>query len=201
MRITYDFSAKTAVVTGGANGIGRAIAERFASSGGRVWVWDVAPAHLANIDSLSVDVTNPNHVASALAKVLDRDSRVDILVNNAGYLGSFVPFDLVPADEWRRVVDVNLIGALEVSYQVIPHMRSAGGGRIVNMGSLAGKEGLPNLAAYSAASAGVIAFTKALAKDLATANVRVNCVAPAPISTDLIKRLGPAVVESMIAVR
>ncbi|TIT78336.1 MAG: SDR family oxidoreductase, partial [Mesorhizobium sp.] len=124
--------------------------------------------------------------------------RVDILVNNAGYLGPYRGFEAFDPAEWQRIIAVNLIGTFEVAHQVLPIMRKAGRGRIVNMGSLAGKEGLPNLAAYSAASAGIIAFTKALSREVCDADIRVNCVAPGPIDTDLIRRLGNEVVSDMI---
>jgi len=199
MTVAYDLSSKTAVVTGGAKGIGRAIAERLARAGARVWVWDISACALDGISSLVVDVTDPDQIATAVGQTLNQNSTIDVLVNDAGYLGAYQPFERFKSDECRRIVEVNLFGVFEVCRQVLPHMRGTGKGHIVNMGSLAGKEGLPNLAAYSAASAGVIAFTKALAKELADTAIRVNCIAPGPISTDLIKDLGPRVVDSMIA--
>jgi NAD(P)-dependent dehydrogenase (short-subunit alcohol dehydrogenase family) len=199
MTVAYDLSSKTAVVTGGAKGIGRAIAECLARSGARVWVWDISACALDGISSLVVDVTDVDQIATAVGQTLNHNSEIDVLVNDAGYLGGYQPFERFTSDECRRIVEVNLMGVFEVCRQVLPHMRRAGRGHIVNMGSLAGKEGLPNLAAYSAASAAVIAFTKALAKELADTAIRVNCIAPGPISTDLIKDLGPTVVDSMIA--
>jgi NAD(P)-dependent dehydrogenase (short-subunit alcohol dehydrogenase family) len=154
------------------------------------------------VRSLKVDVTKADQISKALAQVASQSPRIDILVNDvndAGYLGSYQPFEQFDASEWERIVRINLIGVFEVARQVLPLMRRAGYGRIVNMGSLAGKEGLPNLAAYSAASAGVIAFTKALSREVCDTNIRVNCVAPGPIDTDLIRRLGDSVVNEMIA--
>jgi 2-dehydro-3-deoxy-L-rhamnonate dehydrogenase (NAD+) len=199
MTVSYDLSGKTAVVTGGARGIGRRVAARLKSSGSRVWVLDIAPVEQDGIRSLAVDITDSDQVATAIAHILDETSRLNILVNNAGYLGEYAPFERLSTDDWRRIIDVNLLGVFEVCRQILPHMRRAGSGRIVNMGSLAGKHGLANLSVYSAASAGVIAFTKALAHELADSEIRVNSLAPGPIATDLIKRLGPEVVDSMIA--
>jgi 3-oxoacyl-[acyl-carrier protein] reductase len=199
MTVVFDLSGKTAVVTGGANGIGRAVAERLSSSGAHVWVWDMAPVTLQGIDSVLVDVACPDQIAAAVSRTIDRTSGIDILVNSAGYLGAYVTFEQLAPEDQRRILEVNLVGTLEVCRQVLPHMRRVGRGRVVNMGSLAGKEGLRHLSVYSAASAGVIAFTKALAKDLADTGIRVNCVAPGPIETDLIMALGPEIVATMIA--
>jgi len=199
MSVSYDFSGQTAIVTGGARGIGRAVATQFVRSGAYVWIWDVDPIELDGAQSLKVDVTNSDQIAKAVAHVLGQSPRIDILVNDAGYLGSYQPFEQFDASEWERIVRINLIGVFDVARQVLPLMRRAGYGRIVNMGSLAGKEGLPNLAAYSAASAGVIVFTKALSREVCDTNIRVNCVAPGPIDTDLIRRLGDSVVNEMIA--
>lgn len=199
MSVTYDFAGWTAIVTGGARGIGRAIAMQLGQFGARVWIWDADPIKLDAVQSVKVDVTSADQIAQALEQVVGQSSRIDILVNNAGYLGRYQPFEQFDSKEWKRIVQVNLIGMLEVTRQVLPLMRRAGRGRIVNMGSLAGKEGLPNLAAYSAASAGVIAFTKALSREVCDTDIRVNCVAPGPIDTDLIRKLGDKVVDEMIA--
>ena len=199
MSVTYDFAGQTAIVTGGARGIGRAIAMQLAQFGARVWIWDADPIKLDGVQSVKVDVTSADQIAQALEQLVGQSSRIDILVNNAGYLGRYQLFEQFDSKEWERIVQVNLIGVLEVTRQVLPLMRRAGRGRIVNMGSLAGKEGLPSLAAYSAASAGVIAFTKALSREVCDTDIRVNCVAPGPIDTDLIRRLGDKVVDEMIA--
>lgn len=194
----YDFSGQTAIVTGGARGIGRAVAEHFLRSGAQVWIWDIDPVELNGAHSLSVDVTNARQITEALASTVRQSARIDILVNNAGYLGAYRPFHELDAGEWQKIVEVNLMGVFEVTRTVLPLMRRAGRGRIVNMGSLAGKEGLPNLAVYSAASAGLIAFTKALSREVCDTDIRVNCVAPGPIDTDLITGLGETVVAEMI---
>ncbi|UVK53813.1 SDR family oxidoreductase [Mesorhizobium sp. AR02] len=197
MSVTYDFAGRTAIVTGGARGIGRAIAGKLALSGADVWIWDIEPVELEGTRSLSVDVTKRDSVMQALATM--GESGIDILVNNAGWLGSYKPFEEFEPAEWQRILQVNLLGTFEVTHRVLPLMRRAGKGRIVNMGSLAGKEGLPSLAAYSAASAGVIAFTKALSREVSDTDIRVNCIAPGPIDTRLIRDLGNETVDSMIS--
>jgi len=197
MSVTYDFAGRTAIVTGGARGIGRAIAHKLALSGADVWIWDIEPVDLEGTRSLSVDVTKRDNVMQALATM--GESAIDILVNNAGWLGSYKPFEDFEPAEWQRILQVNLLGTFEVTHRVLPLMRRAGKGRIVNMGSLAGKEGLPSLAAYSAASAGVIAFTKALSREVSDTDIRVNCIAPGPIDTRLIRDLGNETVDAMIS--
>lgn len=199
MAVSYKFDGRTAVVAGGAGGIGRAIVARLVASGASVWVWDVAQAAQDSPGTLlQIDVTDPEQVASAVAEVIDRDGRIDILVNCAGTLGAYAPSDQLSTAAWRQVIEVNLNGVIEVCNQVVPHMRAAGQGRIVNLGSLAAKQGLANLAAYSAASGGVVAFTKALAQELVRYGVLVNSVAPGPIATTLITDLGAEVVDAFV---
>lgn len=194
---TYDLAGKSALVTGGAKGIGRAIVTRLVASGAKVRVWDLDPVDIDGVASDIVDVTQAPHIAFALSRFAER-SPIDILVNDAGYLGSAQPYLGHPAQEWQRILATNLVGTMQVTQAVLPYMIRSGGGRIVNMGSLAGKEGVATLTAYSAASAGVIAFTKALSREVVGHNVFVNCVAPGPIDTDMIQDLGPQVVASMI---
>ncbi len=198
MPVSYDLSGKTAIVTGGARGIGRAVAERLAKSGARVRVWDTNPIECAGIESRAVNVTRRDQIECALGEIVEQKQRIDILVNNAGYLGTLHAFDAHEPADWQRIIQVNLIGMMQVAQLVVPHMRRSGGGRIVNLGSLAGKEGLAKLAAYSAASGGVVAFTKALGRELAGTGIIVNCVAPGPIDTDMIRNLGEDAVQTMI---
>lgn len=198
MAASYDLGGKVAVVTGGAKGIGRAIVDRLASSGAAVQVWDVNDVNLPNASFAKVDVTERKQIAAAASALVGQSGRIDILVNNAGYLGRLHAFDSHPEDDWNRIVQVNLIGMMNVAQAVLPHMQRQRRGCIVNMGSLAGKEGLAKLAAYSAASAGIISFTKALGREVAETGIRVNCVAPGPIDTDMIRDLGVPAVEAMI---
>jgi 2-dehydro-3-deoxy-L-rhamnonate dehydrogenase (NAD+) len=198
MTVTYDFSGQTAVVTGASKGIGRRIAERLRDGGAQVWGWDLAPAQVEGVSSLRVDVRDTPQITTAVQKALDQNGHINILVNSAGYLGGYRSFEEHAPEDWHRIVQTNLVGVLEVCSQVLPHMRRAAAGRIVNMGSLAGKDGLAKMPVYSAASAGVIAFTKALGKELANTEIRVNCVTPGPIETDLILDLGQDIVDRLI---
>jgi 3-oxoacyl-[acyl-carrier protein] reductase len=194
---TYDLAGKTAIVTGAAKGIGRAIAELLLANGCDVSIWDANAADLPGARSMTLDITQPDQVAAAAAE-LPAGKRIDILVNDAGYLGRATSFLDHAAADWRRIVEVNLVGTMQVTQAILPIMVRQGGGRIVNLGSLAGKEGLAGIVAYSAASAGIISFTKALSREVAQHNIFVNCVAPGPIDTDMIRDLGPDVVSQMI---
>jgi len=194
---TYDLTGKVAIVTGGAKGIGRAIVDRLQASGAGVWVWDFNEVRIHGARSSIVDISQPEQIAKCLAEA--GDSRIDILINDAGYLGRCQPFSEHSLQDWHQIVNVNLIGTMQVTQAALPYMARHGGGRIINMGSLAGKEGLANLAAYSAASAGVISFTKALSREVIGQNIYVNCVAPGPIDTDMIRNLGTEVVDNMIS--
>ena len=182
---------RVAVVTGAARGIGAAIAERLASEGARVAIADVDEA-AANEQAarmggsafgIGVDVTDPESVQAMVETIVARENRLDILVNNAGISGVTVPLAEYPLDEWRRVLSIDLDGVFYCCRAAVPHMTARGYGRIVNVSSIAGKEGNPNLSAYSAAKAGVIGLTKSLGKELATSGVLVNCITPAVIAT------------------
>ena len=198
MANSYDLHGKSVIVTGGAKSIGRAITELLVASGATVRIWDANIADVNGASSDVVDITDLSGIEAALSR-LPNPEQPDILVNNAGYLGRTQSFALHPSEDWQRILSVNLVGTMRVTQAVLPRMLRVGRGRIVNMGSLAGKEGLATLAAYSAASAGVIAFTKALSRELAGQNIFVNCVAPGPIDTDMIRDLGTDAVNAMTA--
>ncbi len=199
MTVNYDFSGRVAVVTGGAAGIGRAIAQHLQAAGAQVCVWDIVAGEDRGVRYQRVDVTSPEDIDAALRETIAQASRLDIVVNNAGIVGASAPVAELSPFDWRRIVDINLTGVFEVSRKVVPHLLRAPAGRIVNLASIAGKEGTPNLSAYSASKAGVIAFTKSLAKELAHTPVRVNAIAPAAIETEILKQMAPDVVATMVA--
>ncbi|HWE73389.1 MAG TPA: SDR family NAD(P)-dependent oxidoreductase [Stellaceae bacterium] len=191
-----DLCGRGAVVTGGARGIGYACAERLLASGAKVSLWDMDGAALAEAakqlggaHTAVVDISDENSVAAAAKAAGGALGTVDILVNNAGITGpNRKTWEFTP-EEWRRVIDVDLTGAFLCSRALVPGMMARRYGRIVNMASVAGKEGNPNAAAYSSAKAGLIGLTKSLGKELATENVMVNCVTPAAAETDLFKQM------------
>ncbi|MBN3722994.1 SDR family NAD(P)-dependent oxidoreductase [Burkholderia sp. Ac-20379] len=198
---SYDFAGRVAVVTGATGGIGRAVLDRLAASGATAVNWDLAPGPDDATGAASqqrVDIADPASIERALAATLARHGRIDILVNNAGYAGPTAPLDGYDPAEWQRIVEINLIGTFHVCRHVVPAMRTAKAGRIVNIASLAGKEGTPNASAYSAAKAGVIAMTKSLGKELANAGVLVNGIAPAAVATPLLAQMSPSHVQTMI---
>ena len=202
-----SLTGNTALVTGAARGIGLAIATRLAADGARVALLDqdhdaveaaaraVGPGALA----LTADVTRANDVDAAVARVEREWGRLDVLVNNAGITGRSFPIWELTDEDWRRVIDVDLTSVFLCCRAAIRVMLRQGRGRIVNIASIAGKEGNPTLVPYSTAKAGVIGLTKALAKEVATRGILVNAVAPAVIGTELLKQMEPSTVELLIS--
>lgn len=208
-----DLKGRCAVVTGGARGIGYACAERLAASGATIALWDMDGEALARaaatlkrttksagkIVTASIDVTDEIAVARAATAAEAALGKVDILINNAGITGpNKATWEYAPA-EWRKVIEVDLTSAYLCARSLVPGMIARHYGRIVNIASVAGKEGNPNAPAYSAAKAGLIALTKSLGKELATSGVIVNCVTPAAAKTDLFAQMTPAHIQYMLA--
>jgi 3-oxoacyl-[acyl-carrier protein] reductase len=191
-----DLTGRVAIITGGARGIGLAIARRAVDSGATVAIWDMdaqagaeAAAALGRASAHTLDLTREDAVAAALAETQAAHGRIDILVNNAGITGGNAPSWELPPAEWRRVIEVNLIAPYLVARAVVPVMIAAGYGRVVNIASIAGKEGNPNASHYSASKAGLIGFTKSLGKELAKTGVLANCITPAAAATDIFKQM------------
>lgn len=207
-KMTSD-AQRVAVITGGARGIGAAIAEHLAQDGNAVVIWDsdesrtekqVAGLRNAGYQASAetVDVSDPDAVAQATENTLERCGRIDILVNNAGVSGTSAPLWEQSFDDWQRVIDIDLTGVFLCCRAVVPLMREQGWGRIVNIASIAGKEGNPQAAPYSAAKAGVIGLTKSLAKELTEDDVLVNCVTPAVIETEILDQVSEELLEYML---
>jgi len=187
-----DFKGRTAVVTGGMIGIGAAIVKRLEASGARVAIWDVNGPD-------KVDVTDQGSIDRALQKTLASLGKIDVLVNNAGIAGPAMPVVDYPVADWKRVIDIDLHGPFFVSRVVVPHMVKAGYGRIVNIASIAGKEGNPNAAHYSASKAGLIALTKSLGKELAQHDILVNAVTPAAAKTAIFDQMTQQHIDFMLS--
>ena len=200
------FEGRTAIVTGGARGIGLACAAKITAGGGRVALWDrdldrarQSAAALKGAIAVSVDVTNEESIAQALAATEKDLAAPDILVASAGITGPNTTVVNYLVDAWRQVIDINLTGVFLCNRAIAIGMSKRGWGRIVNIASVAGKEGNPNASAYSASKAGVIGLTKSLGKELATTGVLVNCVAPAVVKTELFSQMTEQHIQYMLS--
>ena len=202
-----DLKGRHAVITGGASGLGYAISERMIASGASVTWWDVNTEVMANAAKVigshvhceKVDVTLPTSVVAALVRTIQKCGKVDILVNSAGITGPNVKLADYPPDAWAQVINVNLNGTFHCCRELAAHMQGNHYGRIVNIASVAGKEGNPNASAYSASKAGVIALTKSLGKELANNGVLVNCVTPAAVKTAMFDQMTPEHIAFMLS--
>lgn len=201
------FHGRRAVVTGGASGIGFGVSARMASEGARVAVWDVSEEAIedarrkigGNLVAIQVDITDPGAVDAACRETLEALGGIDILVAAAGITGPNTTAWEYPVEAWRHVMDVNLNGLFFCNRAVIPSMIAGGYGRIVNVASVAGKEGNPNASAYSASKAAVIGLTKSLGKELAKSGVIANCVTPAAVRTPIFDQMSQTHIDFMLS--
>lgn len=204
-----NLNGRKAVITGGAQGIGYAIAERFLKSGASVSLWDIdagrvaaaakALSTLGKTDARVLDITDPDAVDGAMAASKEALGGFDILVCNAGITGPVAPVADYPIDSWRAVIELDLNAVFYCCRAAVPHLQAQGYGRIVNIASVAGKEGNPNASAYSAAKAGVIGFTKSLGKELAEGNIAVNCITPAAARTAIFEQMTEEHINFMLS--
>jgi 3-oxoacyl-[acyl-carrier protein] reductase len=200
-----DLNNKTAVITGGAQGFGYSMVERFSQSGAKVVIWDKDQELIDSLDlpdnvsAVQTDVTSYDSVEKSVQETIDKNSTIDILVNNAGIAGpSFKTWEY-PIDQWQNVDDIYFTGDFYCCRAVTPHMIKNNYGRIVNVASIAGKEGNPNAMPYSAAKAGVIALTKSLGKELSDKNIAVNCVTPAAAKTRIFDQISQEHIDYMLS--
>lgn len=207
--MTHPFTNRSAIITGGAQGIGYAIAQRLLDDGARVTLWDVDAASLdqakqalsglGKVETFAVDITDAASVDAAAAAADDAGHGFDILVHSAGISGPALPLADYPREDWRRVLEINLYGAFLVNQVVIRRMIARQYGRIVNIASIAGKEGNPNASAYSAAKAGLIGLTKSLGKETANLDISVNAITPAAAKTRILEQVSQQHIDYMLS--
>jgi len=203
----FDLNDRTAIITGGAQGFGFDIAKRFLNSGGKVIIWDIDENELikaskklnnSNLSFSLVDVSNYNQVKVAVDEIIKK-TNIDILINNAGITGSTAPLWKYDVKEWNKIVNINLMGTFNCCKCVVPNMIKNNYGRIVNVASVAGKDGNANASAYSSSKAGVIGLTKSLGKELADKNIAVNAVTPAGAKTRILDQMSKEHVARMLS--
>ena len=206
-KITFNFENRTAVITGGAQGFGFDIARRFLSSGAKVIIWDNDPETLkksvkelnsTNLTSNVIDVSKFEEVENCTNEIV-KNSKIDILINNAGITGPTTPLWEYDLEKWKKVVDINLMGTFNCCKAIVPNMIKNNYGRIVNVASVAGKDGNANASAYSAGKAGAIGLTKSLGKELADKNIAVNAVTPAGAKTRILDQMTKEHVQRMLS--
>ena len=199
-----DLNNRTAIVTGGVQGFGLAVVKRFIDSGAKVVIWDrdqklLDDLNIDNTIKINIDISNFDNVSSGFKLTLERVDKVDILVNNAGIAGPTVKSWEYPNDDWQKIMDINLTGTFNCCKVIVPHMIKNNYGRIINVASIAGKEGNPNAMPYSASKAGVIALTKSLGKELADKNIAVNCITPAAAKTRIFDQISQEHIDYMLS--
>ncbi|NRA19242.1 MAG: SDR family oxidoreductase [Oceanospirillaceae bacterium] len=201
-----DLNGQIAIITGGAQGLGLAFTKRLLQSGAKVCIWDINQEQLTKtkaalgegVGAVQVDISDPDSVANAYRQTQELCGDASILINSAGISGPNQPLDEYPIDEWRKIIDINLNGTFYVNRAVVPAMKKNNYGRIVNVASVAGKEGNPNASAYSASKAAVIGLTKSLGKELANFDIAVNCITPAAARTPIFDQMKQEHIDYML---
>ena len=206
-KINYNFKKRTAIITGGAQGFGLDIAQRFLDSGGNVVIWDIDSKLIneatkkldnTNLKSDIVDVSNYQEVEAAVSKII-KNNKIDILINNAGITGPTMPLWEYDVEMWNKIIKINLLGTFNCCKAIVPNMIKNNYGRIVNVASVAGKDGNANASAYSSGKAGAIGLTKSLGKELADKNIAVNAVTPAGANTRILEQMSKEHVQRMLS--